>query len=249
MTRFIAIVSGKGGVGKTTTTVNVGHALNEKGFKTLVVDANFATPNIGLHLGLLYPTATVNHFLRKEKKVHDIIHAHESGLQFAPASPSYTEFQKTNPQEMHKLFEHLDNTLDFVLIDCPSGFGTELHTILKHTDEALVIANPTTSSVIESLKSLEIAKSHNNLVAGIVLNKSHRFSRHQLSEKQVEDMLGLHVIANIKQDSKIRKAHHKTMPVGHIYPRSKAARHFSSIADTLTMELNQAAKKQSSTEK
>jgi septum site-determining protein MinD len=237
MTRFIAILSGKGGVGKTTTTVNVGHALAKQGYSTLLVDANLATPNIGVHLGLLNPSATLNHFLRKEKHIRDIIHSHESGVSFAPASPSYAEFQKTNPKDMHKLFEHLDNTLDFVLIDCPSGFGPELHAVLKHTDEALIVANPTTSSVMEALKSLEIAKSHNNIIPGIVLNKTHFFSKFQLSTPEVEDLLGLHVIGCIKNDKKIRKSHHLTTPVTSKYPRSKSAKEFSKIADTIAMKL------------
>ena len=237
MTRFIAILSGKGGVGKTTTTVNLGHALTLQGYSTLLVDANLATPNLAVHLGLLHPKATLNHFLRKEKHIRDIIHTHEIGISFAPASPSYAEFQKTNPKDMNKLFEQLHNTLDFVLIDCPSGFGPELHAVLKHTDEAIIVANPTTSSVIESLKSLKIAKSHNNIIPGIVLNKKHFLSRHQLSTKEVEELLGLHVISEIKHDHKIRKAHHHTTAVTHKFPKSKSAKEFTKIAQILSIKL------------
>jgi len=58
MTRFIALVSGKGGVGKTTTTVNVGQALSNLGQKVTLLDANIITPNLGIHLGKFNPEGT-----------------------------------------------------------------------------------------------------------------------------------------------------------------------------------------------
>ena len=67
MTRFITLVSGKGGVGKTTTAINLGQALTDMGKKVVVVDANLVTPNIGIHLGVMNPEGTINKFLRKEK--------------------------------------------------------------------------------------------------------------------------------------------------------------------------------------
>ena len=69
MTRFITFVSGKGGVGKTTSTVNIGHALITAGKKTTLVDGNLVTPNLSLHLGMLNPESTLNNFLRKEKSL------------------------------------------------------------------------------------------------------------------------------------------------------------------------------------
>ena len=69
MTRFIALVSGKGGVGKTTATLNIGHALSKQGKKVLLLDANMVTPNLALQLGILNPKDTLNQFLRKEKNL------------------------------------------------------------------------------------------------------------------------------------------------------------------------------------
>ena len=123
MTRFVTFVSGKGGVGKTTTTLNVGHALAKLGKKVLLLDANLVTPNLALHLGLLNPESTLNDFLRKDKNIQEITYLHQSGISLIPASPSLAEYQKTNPQHLTEIFEHLDELNDFVLVDAPSGLG------------------------------------------------------------------------------------------------------------------------------
>ena len=96
MTRFIALISGKGGVGKTTTTLNLGHALSQLGKRVILLDANFATPNLAAHLGITSVKANLNDFLKKKKQLREIIHLHHSGLNFIPSSVSYQDFKKPN---------------------------------------------------------------------------------------------------------------------------------------------------------
>ena len=174
MTKFIAIASGKGGVGKTTTTLNIGHALSERGKKVVLLDANLVTPNIAIQLGLMNPEGTLNKFLRKEKSLKEITYLHESGISIIPSSPSYSEFQKTNSQNLSKVFDHLNNTADFVLIDSPSGLGYEVEQIMKHSNETIIVANPTLSSVMDALKTIELARTNNTLVTGVILNMTNK---------------------------------------------------------------------------
>ena len=235
MTRFIAVVSGKGGVGKTTATLNIGQALTDLGHKTLVLDANLITPNVGIHLGLMEPPATLNRFLRKEKSLNDITYLHESGLSFIPASSSYTEFQKTNMEKISEIFEHLDNLAEFVLIDAPSGLGYEVSQVLKNSDEVLVVVTPTLSSVIDALKTMELAKAHNNIVSGIVLNMSNK-GRNELAPEKVEEILGQNIVANVRYHRKIRKALHKQAPLNYLYPRSRPGKEFRKVAEQLCLE-------------
>ncbi len=232
MTKFIAVVSGKGGVGKTTATLNIGHALTMLGHKTTVVDANLVTPNIAIKLGFMNPENTINQFLRKEKNIREITYLHESGLSIIPASPSYKEYQKTNIQHLSKLFDSLEDTNEFVLIDSPSGLGYDVSQVLKHSDEVLVVANPTLSSMIDALKTIELAKGHDNLIAGIVLNMSHN-GRHELKQDEVESILGYPILANIRHGRKVRKALHRQSPVTHLYPRSRTAKEFRKVAEHL----------------
>lgn len=235
MTKYIAVVSGKGGVCKTVCTVNVGHALSILGKKVVLLDANLATPNLSLQLGIMEPNGTLNHFLRKEKSLTEITHGHESGISVIPSSPSYSEFQKTGSQNLNEIFEHLDEMAEFVLVDAPSGLGNEVQQILKNTDEALIVVNPTLSSIVDGLKTIMLAESSNNTVAGIILNMTNG-GRNELAPADVEKMLGHPIIANIKNHRKVRKAVHRQMPLNYIYPRSRLSKEFMKVARHLTFE-------------
>ncbi len=235
MTKFIAFVSGKGGVGKTTSTLNVGQALTDLGHKVTLLDANLMTPNLAIHLGFINPEGTVNKFLRKEKALKEVVYLHESGLSIIPASPSYNEFQKTNPQQLTEIFEHLENTADFILIDAPSGLGYEVSQVLKNTDEVIIVVNPNLSSVTDALKTIQLAKAHNNIISGIILNMTHH-GWHEMKPEEIENILGHPIIANIKHDRKIRKSVHQQMPLNYLYPRSNSAKEFQKVAQQLHFE-------------
>ncbi len=233
MTKFIAVVSGKGGVGKTTSTLNIGHALTQLGHKSLLVDANLVTPNIAIKLGMMDPDGTLNKYLRKEKDLKEVTYHHESGVSIIPASPSYHEYQKTNAQHLSKIFNNLEDTSDFVLIDAPSGLGYEVSQVLKHSDEALIIVNPNLSSVMDALKTIELAKAHDNQITGIILNMTHG-GKHEMKQEEVEQILGHPVLGNVKYDRKVRKSLHKQAPLTHLYPRSKSAKEFRRVAEYLS---------------
>ncbi|MEK6900607.1 MAG: MinD/ParA family protein [Nanoarchaeota archaeon] len=234
MTKFIAFVSGKGGVGKTTCTLNVGQTLASSGKDVILVDANIVTPNLALQLGFVNPEGTLNKFLRKEKSLKEIIYLHESGIALIPSSPSLSEYQKTNPQKLNKIFDHLKNSTDFVLVDAPSGLGYDVHHILKNTDEVVLVVNPTLSSVMDALKTVQLAKEHNNAIAGIILNMTNG-GKDELTQKEVESILEFPILANIGYTRKVRKATHKQMPLTYLYPRSRYAKEFRKVAEHLSL--------------
>ncbi|MBI2151658.1 P-loop NTPase [Candidatus Woesearchaeota archaeon] len=235
MSKFVAFVSGKGGTGKTTATLNVGQALVNLGKKVLLLDANLVTPNLALHLGFTNPQGTVNKFLRREAGLKDIIYLHESGLALVPASPSYTEFLKTNSQDIGEVFDHLDNLADLVLVDAPSGLGPEVSEVLKNCDEAVIVVNPTLSSIMDALKTIQLAKKHNTTMAGLLLNLSNK-GKHELKPEEIEEILSLPIIANVRQDKKFRKALYNQAPLTYLYKRSKPAKEFRKMAEHLSLE-------------
>ncbi len=234
MTKFVGLVSGKGGTGKTTTTLNLGLALTRLGKKVLLLDANLVTPNLALHLGFLNPEGTVNAFLRKEKDIKDIMYLHESGISLVPASPSYAEFQKTNPENISEIFEHLEHLADIVLVDAPSGLGYEVSQVIKNCDEVLLVVNPNLSSVMDALKTIQLAQAQHTAIAGVVLNLSNK-GRHEMKPEEVEQLLGFPILANVRQDKKFRKAVHRQVPLVYLYPHSRAAKQFYKVAEHLTL--------------
>jgi len=96
MARLITITSGKGGVGKTTSAINIGAALNAFGKEVVILDANLTTPNIGLHLGAPIVPVNLNHVLLGKAKISDAIYEHESGTKIIPSSLSVKELKRLN---------------------------------------------------------------------------------------------------------------------------------------------------------
>ncbi len=235
MTKFVAIASGKGGVGKTTSTLNIGQALSNIGKQVVLVDTNIVTPNLGLHLDLVNPEGTLNKFLRKENSLHEVTYQHEGGFSVIPASPSYHESQYNQEFNLSKVFVGLDNTADFVLLDLPSGLGKDVSHCLKQSDEVIIIVNPTLSSVMDALKTMQLAKENDTLVAGIILNMSNK-GRHEMKPSEVEEILGHPLIANIRTCKKVRKAQHRREPLNSLYPRSKTAKEYNKVAQHLSLQ-------------
>ncbi|MAH03585.1 hypothetical protein CMI39_02245 [Candidatus Pacearchaeota archaeon] len=94
MKKLIVITSGKGGVGKTTSAVNLGAAVNHFGRDVLVVDGNLTTPNVGIHLGSPEVPVSLNHVLSEKADISEAIYEHESGIKILPSSLSIKELKK-----------------------------------------------------------------------------------------------------------------------------------------------------------
>ena len=100
MSKIIVITSGKGGVGKTTTAINLGAAINDFGKDALVIDANLTTPNVGIHLNSPEVPVSLNNILSKDADVFEAVYEHESGLKIIPSSLSINELKKIKPEKL-----------------------------------------------------------------------------------------------------------------------------------------------------
>jgi len=100
MAKIITITSGKGGVGKTTTAINLGAALNSFGKDVVILDANLTTPNVGLHLGAPIVPVSLNHVLLGKADLEDAIYEHESGTKIIPSSLSVKELKRLNHRKL-----------------------------------------------------------------------------------------------------------------------------------------------------
>ncbi|MBR9675907.1 P-loop NTPase [Candidatus Woesearchaeota archaeon] len=232
MTRFVVIASGKGGVGKTTTTLNLASALQNFGREAIVLDANITTPNICLHLGTPSLPVTLQDALRGKKHIKDAVYLHPSGLKIIPSSISLEE----NPDELLENLKHvvpeLKDSGEVVLIDAAAGLGSEAVHALRVAHDAIIVSSPDIPSVTDALKTIKRAEKEGTKVLGVVVTKV-RNDNLELSITNIETILEKPVIGIIPYDQSIRKSLHLKNPVLYTHPESRASVAYKKLAANL----------------
>jgi septum site-determining protein MinD len=229
MTRLICVSSGKGGVGKTTATANIGAALTQFGADTIVLDANLTNPNLGFHIGIpLYPT-TLHDVLKGDAHITEAMYIHDSGLRVVPAGLSVDDLRETTPDNLSDVLLDAVGEPDFVLVDSAAGLGQESISAIEASDEVLVVTNPNLPAVTDALKTVDIAEETGTEVTGVVLNmvKGHDS---ELDKDEVESMIGHEVIMEIPHHEKVEEALSVKKPIVHHEPDHHVSERFKGVA-------------------
>lgn len=173
MARKIVVASGKGGVGKTTVTVNLGISLAELGLRVVLIDADFGLNNLDVVLGV-------------ENKVNfDLIDVIEGRCRlkqaliqtnkwknlFVLASGNGDFATSITGQNIKLLIEKLDGVFDYILIDSPAGIDLGFHRAVSCVDEAIIVATPNLTSLRDADKVLTVLKSYKLNSIEVVVNR------------------------------------------------------------------------------
>lgn len=233
MTRVIGIVSGKGGVGKSTVTANLACALTELGEDVIAVDSNLTTPHLGLHLGLHLVPRTLHDVLRGDASIDKTIYFHPSGFRVIPASMNVNDLIGVEPEKLTEVVVKLSGRCDILLMDAAPGLGREAVSSIKAVDEVLLVINPDLPSIADALKTLKIAESLNKKTLGVVVNRITGGS-HELTREEIEDMLGLRILTEIPEDVRINESIGIKAPLMSYSPYSPVAMEIRRLAHLLT---------------
>ncbi|MFH0752594.1 MAG: cell division ATPase MinD [archaeon] len=232
MTRFITVISGKGGVAKTTTAINLGVALNMFGKDVTVVDANLTTPNVGLYLGAPVVPINLHHVLQGKHHVTDALYMLPCGIKMVPASIALQDLKGVRPDHLSRAMKGLDKTSDVVLIDAAAGLGREALAAVDSADELLVVTNAELPAITDALKTIKLAEELKKPVIGVVLTRS-RADELDVSIRNIETILEKPVIAVIPFDEAVREALQLKDAVVLTHPRSRAAVGYKKLAASL----------------
>lgn len=235
MARIIVINSGKGGVGKTTTAINLGVSLNKLGKEVIIVDANLNTPNIGLQLGAPIVPVTLNHVLKGTANIDEAIYEHSSGTKIVPSSLSIEELTKFNTKKIPGIARELSKLCEYVIIDSAAGFGEEVIASLDAADEIIIVTNPEMPSVTDALKAVKVARKMGKEINGVVVSQ-HRGANYEMSLPSIKSMLESQIIGVVPEDKAVKEALNLRDAVVHTHPRSKVARKYYEIAQKISGE-------------
>ncbi len=228
MTKFIAIASGKGGVGKTTTAINLACALTGFGKDSLVVDSNVGSAHVALYLGSPLLKPTLNDALRGTKHITEVAYLHPSGVKIIPADTSLHASENTPLHNLGDALIGLIGTTDMVLVDVGSGFRNDVLHTLKAVDEMIVVATPDIGAVSDCIKIIHVAKEQGIDVLGVVINKA--TGKHELTERNISTLLEQPILGVIPEDIHAKKALLSKHPVVYAYPDSPSTVAFKKLA-------------------
>ena len=216
MGRVIGIISGKGGVGKTTIALNLGLALNRLGENTIVVDGDMKNPNVGLYLGVYNPALSIVDVLKRDADLTEAQYMHSSGLKIIPTS-LYESFN-VGLTRLRDLFDNLEG---YIILDFSPGLGRDTMSLLEICDESLIITNPNIPSVASTMKLINIIRGQGKNVLGVVINMSGR--SYEISREDIELVCNAPILSQIPEDENIRKSAMLKTPVLDYKPYSKAS--------------------------
>lgn len=237
MTRLISMVSGKGGVGKTTLTANLGVALSQLGKEVVAIDANVTSANLALYLNMpaTYPN-TLHDLLKGQAKLEEVVYYHPSGLRFIPGSIALRDLEGLSMDNFDDMLLDLVGRTDLVLIDAAAGFGREAKAAIEASDEIIIVTNPEWSSVLSALKAARLAEEVGTIQTGIVLNRVTR-SPIEVTQAEIESMIdNVPVIATIPEDQEVKNAVALRKPFVTYNPRSRASQEVKRLAAWLVGE-------------
>lgn len=205
MGKIITIASGKGGVGKTTLTANMGIALAQKNFKVLLVDADVAMANLSLLLGMQASPITLHDILVGESNVEDAIYEGPAGLQFIPSGLSLESYRRVDTERLESVVKEIAPKYDFVFLDAPPGIEKNVMAALGAADEVLLITMPTPPSIADVLKTKIVAQRLGSTPIAVVVNFS-TGEKGEINKDDIMKMLELPVYGVIPYDPEVRRS-------------------------------------------
>ncbi|KXB30074.1 MULTISPECIES: septum site-determining protein MinD [Dechloromonas] len=229
MTRIIVVTSGKGGVGKTTTSASFSTGLAMRGFKTAVIDFDVGLRNLDLIMGcerrvvydlinVINGEATLTQALIKDK--------HCDNLYVLPASQTRDK-DALSEEGVEKVIKELEHQgFDYIVCDSPAGIESGAVMALTFADEALVVTNPEVSSVRDSDRILGILQAKSRrAIEGREAVKEHllitRYNPNRveagemLSYKDIQEILRVPIIGVIPESEEVLQASNQGSPVIH----------------------------------
>jgi septum site-determining protein MinD len=226
LARIIVVTSGKGGVGKTTTSASFGTGLAQRGYKTVVIDFDVGLRNLDLIMGcerrvvydfvnVINNEATLRQALIKDKRVEN--------LYILPASQTRDKDALTR-EGVERVLQELKQSFDYVICDSPAGIERGALMALYFADEALVVTNPEVSSVRDSDRILGILASKSRraeqgddpvkehlVLARYAPDRANRGD--MLSVEDVVEILGIPLLGVIPESSTVLQASNAGVPV------------------------------------
>lgn len=241
-TRVIVVSSGKGGVGKSTFSLNLGLALASFGQRVVLVDADLGMANIDVMLGMI-PQFNLYHMIQGEMGIRDIIINGPLGMDIIPGGSGIAELANLREDDLKRILVEMgkmDGDYDYMIVDTGAGISENVLQFVISGDDVVVVTTPEPTSLTDAyglIKNVAREGYQGNIY--IVVNRVIRESEGQMVGQKLklvsEKFLGLDLLmlGHIVQDSAVEQVIKEQKALIQEYPRSEASRNIFAIAERL----------------
>jgi len=240
--RVISVASGKGGVGKSSISVNLAITMSRLGVRVLVVDADFGLANVDVMLGVT-SKYNVSHFLKGEKTLHEIIQPGHEGVRLISGGSGVNELLKMQEEQLTNLLAglvRLDAPIDLIIMDTGAGVNDNIMQVILASSETIIITTPEPTSILDAYALIKtICKLDASHPLHVLINKCENRKEALNVQEGFINVIGRHLGKNINPLGLISYNHNMTMsikrqvPITVSNPGSTTAREIYTLARTV----------------
>jgi len=237
--RVISIASGKGGVGKSSISVNLAITMSRLGSRVLILDADFGLANIDVMLGIT-TRLDLSYFLKGEKTIHEIIQLGHEGVRFISGGSGVSELINMSNEQLNSLLSsivRIDAPIDAIIMDAGAGVSDTIMQILLASSETIVVTTAEPTSVLDAYALVKtIVKRSPTHPLHVIANKCEKISEAKNVQTGFVNVCGRHLGKNINPLGLISYNHDITgsikrqIPITVSDPRCETAKEFETIA-------------------
>lgn len=247
--KIISVTSGKGGVGKTSLSVNLGLCLSQAGFKVIIFDADIGLANVEIELGLI-PKYTLEDVIEQHKNILDILtDSFETNLKFVSGGNGTIKLAELSKEQLTFLLQNLtflEYYADYIIIDTGAGINNIVQSFSIASDMLFLVITPEPTSIADGYSLLKYL-GYKNLKGKkiyVILNMVKKYIDHkQIAENFIsvaKTYLNLNIdyLGPVYSDDNITKCIYDQTPIILKYPRSTASRCIRNISDIILNQNN-----------
>ncbi|SER70778.1 septum site-determining protein MinD [Gracilibacillus ureilyticus] len=235
MAEIITITSGKGGVGKTTITANLGTALALLGKKVCLIDADFGLRNLDIPLGLSNRIVyDLSDYMNRRCELRHVEIKDKSLPNLSLIPSSQTDGQVQEPEQFKEIIEEIAVNFDYVLIDSPAGIESGFQNAAYAANDAIVVVTPFLSSIHDADRVIGILEDEMSFSPKVILNMTEENDKkakslNMISKEEIFDILQIKELGSILNDPEVIRSIERGQPVA-LNPQVENGLRFRHIA-------------------
>ena len=245
--RIITVTSGKGGVGKSSFSINLALLFRRMGKRVIILDADFGLANVEVMFGVV-PKYTLADLMFKVKELDEVICKGPEGVMFISGGSGVARLVNLDKEQIKRLvnkLSELDSIADVIIVDTGAGISNSVLEFVSASPEVILVATPEPTSITDSYALLKALKMYpgydaNNtkimLLGNKTINPQDGVNMYEKLSSVVTKFLGMSIdfLGAVPSDDNVVRAIMKQSPVTSVYPTSSASKAYKQVIEKLT---------------